>query len=67
MSFRSNQRLQTFGEIQQKESCFDMLMIQCVIHEVLLTLDTDTNSGRENNYYTLFLLISMLYLESEYE
>lgn len=67
MSFSSNQRPQTVGETQQKEIFFDMLMIQCVIHEVLLTLDTDINFSRENSYYTLFHLISMLYLKSEYE
>lgn len=67
MSFILNQRPQTFGEIQQKESYFDMLMIQCVIHEMSLTLDTDINSSRENSYYTLFYYISMIYLKSKYE
>lgn len=67
MSFSSNQRPQTVGEIQQKEIFFDMLMIQCVIHEVLLTLDTSINFSRENSYYTLFHLISIVYLKSEYK
>lgn len=67
MSFSSNQRPQTFGEIQQKEDGFDMLMIQCVIHEVSLALYTDSNSSRENSYFTLLHLISMIYLKSEYE
>lgn len=44
-----------------------MLMIQCVIHEMSLTLDTDINSSRENSYYTLFYYISMIYLKSKYE
>ena len=44
-----------------------MLMIQCVIHEVSLTLYTDSNSSRENSYFTLLHLISMIYLKSEYE
>lgn len=44
-----------------------MLMIQCVIHEVLLILDTDSNSRREYSYFTLFHLICMVYLKSEYE
>lgn len=42
-----------------------MLMNQRVIHEVSLTLDADINSSRENSYYTLFHLISLLYLKSD--
>ena len=43
-----------------------MLMIQCVIHEVLLTLDTDSNSRREYSYFTLFHLISKTTLPAWY-